>query len=133
MIEPIFGDAEELVVSYIQKRAADFPLEWSATGVAADPLPEWTEGEEPKLTVRCEQVTGEYPVTQAAAVRVTSWADSHAEAKELARLAHAALLEHNGDAQIAAVQQLTGVVAGTDPQTPAATASCTALVVQRPL
>ncbi|CAM3624688.1 hypothetical protein GCM10009799_05900 [Nocardiopsis rhodophaea] len=131
IIQP-FADVEGLVVEYLESRLPDFPTEWRSTAVRAESFSERSPGEDPRLSVRSEEVTGNYPITQNAAVRVTAWTDDRDSAKALAHLAHAALMEHVGDRDVVAVQQVDGVVAGFDPDVPEPFASFTVLVTQRP-
>lgn len=131
IIQP-FSDVEGLVVEYLESRVPDFPTEWRSTVVRAESFTERASGDDPRLSVRCEEVTGNYPITQNAVVRVTSWTDGRDGAKTLAHLAHAAVMEHAGDRDVVAVQQVDGVVAGFDPDVPEPFASFTVLVTQRP-
>ncbi|MBB6173727.1 hypothetical protein HNR23_003787 [Nocardiopsis mwathae] len=131
IIQP-FADVEGLVVEYLESRVPDFPVEWRSTAVVAESFTERSAGDDPRLSVRCEEVAGNHPITQNAVVRVTSWADDRDSAKTLAHLAHAALMEHVGDRDVVAVRQVDGVIAGYDPDVPEPFASFTVLVTQRP-
>lgn len=132
MIVQPFLDVEDLIADHLRSRVPDFPAEWSGTPVMTESIPEWSPGDEPKLTVRCEESSGNYPITQRSLLRISAWADDRDDAKALAHLAHAVLLEHGGDAHIVSVRQADAVVAGFDPEIPETHASFTVLVVQRP-
>ncbi|PWV51267.1 hypothetical protein [Nocardiopsis sp. L17-MgMaSL7] len=131
MIVPLFADAEDLVVDHLRARLPDFPDRWSGTPVTAVSAPGWEPGEDPALTVHCESAESEPSFTQRAAVRVTSWADARDDVKELARLAHAALLEHPGDAEVVSVRPVDGVVVDDEGDLADHRASFTVLVTQR--
>jgi hypothetical protein len=131
MIVPPFADVENLVVDHLRARLPDFPDRWSGTPVAAVSAPGWGPGEDPELTVHCESAESEPPLTQRAVVRVTSWADVRDDVKELARLAHAALLEHPGDAHVVSVRPVDGVVVDDEGDLADHRASFTVLVTQR--
>ncbi len=132
MIVQPFADAEGLVADYLRGRVPDFPEEWSSVEVAEESFPDRDPGEPPRLSVRCEDAGGEYPITQTSLVRVSAWTDDRDGAKALAQLAHAALLEHAGDADVIAVRQEAAVVAGFDPEVPEPNAAFSVLVTQRP-
>lgn len=132
MIVQPFRDVEDLVADHLRERLPDFPSEWAGTPVVTESFPSREPGEEPEVTVRCEESGGNHPITQQALVRVSAWADDRDDAKTLAHLAHAALLEHAGDAAIVSVRQVDGVVAGFDPEVPEPHATFTVLVTQRP-
>ncbi|MGW5876712.1 hypothetical protein ACWFMI_09225 [Nocardiopsis terrae] len=132
MIVQPFPDVEDLVAEHLRSRVPDFPSAWAGTPVATASFPDRSPGEEPTLTVRCEESTGNYPITQQTLLRVSAWADTRDDAKALGHLAHAALLEHAGDADIVSVRQVDGVIAGFDPEVPEPHATFTVLVTQRP-
>ncbi|QVJ01163.1 hypothetical protein KGD82_23695 [Nocardiopsis eucommiae] len=131
MIVPLFADAEDLVVDHLRGRLTDFPDRWSGTPVTAVSSPVREPGADPALTVHCESAESEPPLTQRATVRVTSWADARDDLKELARLAHAALLEHPGDTQVVSVRPVDGVVVDDEGDLADRRASFTVLVTQR--
>lgn len=132
MLSVLFPDVEDLVADYLRSRVPDFPAEWAGTPVFTDSLPERQAGDDPILTVRCEESGGNYPITQQSLLRVFAWADDRDDTKALAHLAHAALLEHAGDAEIVSVRQVEGVVPGFDPEVPEPHSSFAVLVTQRP-
>ncbi|MET9712417.1 hypothetical protein ACFW3Z_22625 [Nocardiopsis alba] len=132
MISPIFADVETLVVDYLRSRLGDFPFEWSDISVRAVSRADRGPDDDPELTVRCEESAGDPLITQRATVRVTAWAEERDDAKEIARLAHAGLIGHPGDADVLSVRQVEGVVVEEKGEHADRRASFSVLVAQRP-
>jgi len=119
-------DAERLTIDYLTPALAAH----STTATVGVDIPTtWTSTSTQHLQVALDGTPSlHYPVLARATVRLTAWASSTTTAKALVALALGLMCSHPGDANVASVQALTGVLPTRDPDSSAQLASVTVRV-----
>ena len=116
-------DAERLTIDYLRPALAARSV--TAT-VGVDIPTTWTTTSTQHVQVALDGTPSlEYPILARATVRLTAWAPSTTAAKALVSLAQGLMCAHPGDASVASVQALTGVLPTRDPDSGAQLASVT--------
>jgi hypothetical protein len=109
------ADAEHVIVDYLTEQLAARGQD-ATVGVAIPAT--WEPGHPAHVQVGHDGTpTVEYQVLFRASVRVTCWATSTTDAKDLAALCQALLLGHPGDRDVASIRSLTGILPTRDPDT----------------
>lgn len=132
----VFGDAQAAAIRVLKAGLSARPQPYSAGVTIGTRVPGDRSPEIPRLPFLLVALDGtprvEYPVNARAALRITVWHRSEADAHDLAQLAQGLLLTHTGPV-LRSVRPGTGVAKTVDPDTGIDLATFTVAANVRPV
>jgi hypothetical protein len=132
----VFGDAQAAAIGVLKAGLVAHPQPYGAGVTFGTRVPGDRSPETPRLPFLLVALDGtpavEYPVNARAALRITVWHRTEADAHDLAQLAHGLLLVHTGPV-MRSVRPGTGVAKTVDPATGLDLATFTVAANVRPV